>query len=475
MEEEGKQADVALQQQQAEEECTCGHFHDTGKSHKQASVSSSRMDSSFVHLPAHLSQAATEDGVKSRVPISFATSPSSFDAYQHLQELTRAAQNGGDGVRLCADCIHRVEVALDADTERLENECLMYEQSARQEEERLERLEKALGTAVSNNLNASAMMDSFHGSQPNTPNSNLQTAEQAYREEIQALEEDCRQQEAELGHLKALRLEQRNLAQELAETEYELETQKNALELEARAFNNDQQQLYNLLQEIETEVDKLSSDISLPSILLDLQVDKERGLRYPLINELRLAYRPKGDIKWNEIQVAWSLAAQLLLVIGTLFHYPSEQWKIVPLSHCAKLIFFSSNEEAKQTEGGEGGEDRQRRAVVYHLGHPKTNGAKAIRAWNTLLRQVIQHVSHKTQEEYQKGDMVAPFPKLPFGISPDTIGTIDLTQLNENDDAGWSRAIHFMASDLLWLSECAALYTSQQVLWTSAVLQAFQA
>ena len=365
----------------------------------------------------------------------------------------------------------RVELALDVDSERLEKECIMYQQAAKKEEERLESLEKALSSVTM----SPAMTDpnDDNNSEASTRIGGVQAAERAFRDEIQALEEECRQQEAELAHLKSLKQEQLEVSEDLSEAEYILEVQRNALELEARAFDNDQVQLYQMLREIEDEVDQLSSNISLPSLLLDLQVDKERGLRYPLINELRLAYRPKGDIKWNEIQVAWLLAAQLLLVVGTLFHYPSEEWKIVPLSHCAKLIFFSKSDEKtrERVYNNSSSHGRQKRAVVYHLGHPKTNGAKAIRAWNQLLHQVILHVSRKTEEEYQKGSMVAPFPKLPFPISQTAVGTIDLHQLNENDDAGWSRAIHFMASDLLWLSECAALYTSQQVLWTSAVLQ----
>ena len=361
---------------------------------------------------------------------------------------------------------------MDADSERLEKESTMYRQAAQKEEEHLESLKKALSSVTM----SPAMTDPYYGDGDETDGEasqrkdGMQAAEQAFRDEIQALEEECRQQEAELAHLKSLKQEQRQVSRELSEAEYILETERNALELEARAFDNDQVQLFGNLQEIENEVDQLSSDISLPSLLLDLQVDRERGLRYPLINELRLAYRPKGDIKWNEIQVAWSLAAQLLLVVGTLFHYPSEEWKVVPLSHCAKLIFFSkSNEKNRESENSSQG--RKKRAVVYHLGHPKTNGATAIRAWNQLLQQVILHVSRKTEEEYQKGSMVAPFPKLPYPISESSVGTIDLYKLNENDDAGWSRAIHFMASNLLWCSECAALFTSQQVLWTSAVLQ----
>ncbi|CAB9503819.1 expressed unknown protein [Seminavis robusta] len=458
-----------------EEVCTCGHFlgpHGSPIKHTVAGKTGA-IDASFVHLPAHLYQPVEGDDSapidrKKSVPFSVAASSKSLLECEHLNELNRAAQNGGDGVRLCADCINRVARALDADSERLINECYMYDQAARKEEERHESLEKAL-------IGVSFLGPSGGKDDAAAPN-NLQMAEEAFRDEIKLLEEECRQQEAEAEHLRALKEEQMNLAKELAETEYELEVERNALELEARAFNSDQAQLFQLLDTIDAEVDKLSADISLPSLLLDLRVD-ERGLRYPLINELRLAYRPKGDLKWNEVQVAWSLAAQLLLVVGTLFQYPSEQWKIVPLSHCAKLIFYSQNDNdtGGSSDEGDGGQGKKR-AVVYHLGHPRTNGAKAIRAWNNLLHQVILHVRRKTEDDnLERGTDSGSFPSLPFAISPTTIGTIGLTQLDENDDAGWSRAIHLMASDLLWLSECAAIYTSQQVLWTSAVLEAFKA
>ena len=357
--------------------------------------------------------------------------------------------------------------ALDADSERLLNECYMYEQAATKEEERFASLEKALSAVVTGSENSGSFSSS------KSPTNNLQKAEQAFLDEIAALEEECQQLEAELSHLNTMAEEQINLGKVIEETEYELEVERNSLELEARAFDNNQEQLSQTLQNINDEVDKLSSGISLPSLLLDLQVD-ERGLRYPLINELRLAYKPKGDLKWNEVQVAWSLAAQLLLVVGTLFQYPSEQWKIVPLSHCAKLIFYSNKEDNANVSSDTHQQDTKR-AVVYHLGHPRTNGATAIRAWNRVLHQVILHVRHKTEVEGHNVDKATTFPNLPFEISPTTIGTIDMNQLNENDNAGWSKAIHFMASNLLWLSDCAAIYTSQQVLWTSAVLEACKA
>lgn len=397
-------------------------------------------------------------------------------------ELSARRQTFIDRIYVISHSVHlffRVEQALDADSDRLRKECIMYNEAVRKEEERLERLERALKSVPM----SQTMTDPFMTDETSTitthPNTGVHTAEQAFQHEIEALEKECRQQEAELAHLKSLQHEQIEVSRDLDEAEYLLHVEQNALELEARAFDNDQARLYQTLRDIENEVDQLSSNISLPSLLLDLQVDKERGLRYPLINELRLAYRPKGDIKWNEIQAAWSLSAQLLLIVGTLFHYPSEEWKIVPLSYCAKLIYFSKTPESDRGDACASGqsieanssERRQERAVVYHLGHPKTNGAKAIRAWNQLLHQVAMHVSSKLEEEYKKGAMQMPFPKMPYSISNTTVGPINLNQLSENDDAGWSRAIHYMASNLLWLSECSALYTSQQVLWTSAVLQ----
>jgi hypothetical protein len=48
-------------------------------------------------------------------------------------------------------------------------------------------------------------------------------------------------------------------------------------------------------------------------------------------------------------------------------------------------------------------------------------------------------------------------------MSPNSIGGVLLTQLQDNDDSGWSRVIHFMASNLQWLSKCASIYALQQV------------
>ena len=61
----------------------------------------------------------------------------------------------------------------------------------------------------------------------------------------------------------------------------------------------------------DTERESIFFTVRLHAALFHLVVDK-RGLRYPLINELRLAYRPKGDVHWKEINAAWAQATQLL-------------------------------------------------------------------------------------------------------------------------------------------------------------------
>ena len=287
-----------------------------------------------------------------------------------------------------------------------------------------------------------------------------QNIEETYLREIQLLEQARRDQRDELKHLRGIQKEQVIAYEELQQFSESLAAEENALELEAKAFDIDQEQLSRMLGEVNNEVDRLtSSDIRLPALLVQLHIDAERGLRYPLINELRLAYRPKGDVHQMEIQAAWALAAHLLLIVTSIFQFQSQNWKIVPLSHCAKLIFCPpSSADATLIK------NEKNRIVVFNLGHPKTNGSKALFAWNALLCQVTEHVKHKTSDAIQNGIMdVLEVPQMPFEISPNSIGGVLLTQLNESDDSGWSRVIHFMASNLKWLSKCSSLYVLHQV------------
>jgi len=382
-----------------------------------------------------------------------------------------------------------VEQTLDIDTERMYAECQAYREAVRDDKSRIKGWRQAVqglaqptggaqhpSSANSNNNNNNN--NNEEGEEVLSPADSRdslvasltaeQSMEEAFRNEISLLEDACQQHREELLNFRDLQREQKRFERELDRVHEAMAHEQNALELEARAFDNDQEQLSWALLEIQDEVERLTSPkLKLSAALLHLQVDRERGLRYPLINELRLAYRPKGDVQWNEIQAAWALAAQLLLSIGpTIFQFQSCDWKLVPLSHCAKLFYYPPT-RSNNTGGASAtasNNNSTSRPVVFNLGHPKTNQNKALLTWNALLCQVIQHVSSELATAVELGILDAEeVPPIPFEITPTKIGNTSLTQLKEDDDGGWSRVIHFMASNLLWLSDCASNFVRQQV------------
>lgn len=163
-----------------------------------------------------------------------------------------------------------------------------------------------------------------------------------------------------------------------------------------------QKQLTSTLQAAQLEIDKLAAaDLSLFSLVID-----KRGLRYPLINELRLAFSPKGDLGWEEIQAAWGQVAQLLLFMNL----QKKDWRIIPLTLCAKII------HEKQ---------------VYNLGNSRSCMAGALKA---LVR------------------MLEGTSKQPFPMTASTIGDVGVAQLPNTDHPGWSRVVHYLACNLQHLS-----------------------
>jgi hypothetical protein len=279
----------------------------------------------------------------------------------------------------------------------------------------------------------------------------LETIEHDLRHEVARLEKMCHEQEAESHNLANLLNDAKAVAKQLDGLQWDINEEANALELESHAFYNEEQQILSELTDVQTEVGRLSSTtIRFPTRLLDLRVDSARGLRYPLINELRLAYRPKGDLEWDEIQAAWSLAAQLLLESATLLNFQSRHWRIVPLSQCAKIIYYHSN-------GGA-------RGIVHNVGHRTSNCSEALIAWNALLCEAIQYALATVQEGVEKGLLEkASLPKLPFAQATGKIGSVPLALLDVNDDASWSRVVHFMSCNLLWLANVASLWTQADV------------
>lgn len=324
-----------------------------------------------------------------------------------------------------------VEQALQKDTARLEQECFAYREAATRDQQRTRRA----------------------GLEQSKPGQALQVtnAQKAFEDEIAMLEEACRASETELECLEKLLREQMAIKQELDETMRTAAEERNTLLWNAKTFDEEQTQLSRDLTALQAIEETLSSSFHLTASVVSLKVDKHRGLRYPLLNGLRLAYRPKGDLQWNEVQAAWSLAGHLLFSMGTIFEVSGQQWRLVPLSDCVKLFYYPTPK----------GNDGKVAPVIFNLGHPETNSSKAILTWNAALSQTIQHARTvlKLSEVNQTNDQQRP----PYDISPTTIGNLVLPKLSADDDSSWAMAIHYMASNLLWLSRCADVYLQDKV------------
>lgn len=226
--------------------------------------------------------------------------------------------------------------------------------------------------------------------------------ETAFEDEVAVLQQAVARQEEELAGLKKAKQEQDEISKQLDDLEENEAHNENALELEARALWHVQKQLTSTLQAAQLEIDKLAAaDLSLFSLVID-----KRGLRYPLINELRLAFSPKGDLGWEEIQAAWGQVAQLLLFMNL----QKKDWRIIPLTLCAKII------HEKQ---------------VYNLGNSRSCMAGALKA---LVR------------------MLEGTSKQPFPMTAATIGDVGVAQLPNTDHPGWSRVVHYLACNLQHLS-----------------------
>jgi hypothetical protein len=412
--------------------CTCGQFHNHNiiddVSSSSAVFSSNKplntktptwLESSFVHLlsPRKLPQSSLSSSAKNFPAHAHAHAHPRhnnhqqhgfLESYHHLLQLLDAATSPASNVSLCADCIDRVAAALEADTERLYIEAQSYQDATTNSKQRSKTFQ-----------NLSPTMDQ-------------EQTELAYRNEIDILRQEVDARESELTHLHSLYQHQLVITQQLDEIDDQVQQEQNSLELQSKAFDNSIQLKTMVLSKVQMEVDRLML-VKLPHVLFDLQVD-QRGLRYPLINQLRLAYRPKGDIPLKEIQVAWSQATQLLLILGTLLQFRSSDWKLVPLADCSKLIY---------------------RKDIYNL---SPGDCRSLMAWNALLDQVVKHAVLVCSIDSQKEKQQPP----PFSSSSTSIGNTDLTQIDRKDPT-WSHVIHRMASNLLWLSECTSDRVAIQV------------
>lgn len=451
--------------------------HDGSKKNSLSSKkkSPSWLESSFVHLVSPQSSTRRTKDCKEHLHHPSSKTHHNHQhgflaRHQHLLQLLEAAYMYCDGadcnnvrttnnndkaefgmVELCADCIDRVVSALEVDTRRLYDETQVYQEAIRSSRHRIKSLRKTTNRHVTSEGAAADAKVHNRISAGNERNNN-NSIELAYEQEIAMLEQEIQARSDELSNFKSLHKEQTGITLELGLVEEALDIEQNSLELQSQAFDYRRQILTRTLTDVQEEVDKLTV-ISLPRVLFDLQVDQARGLHYPLINQLRLAFRPKGDVPAQEIQVAWSQATQLLLVLGTLLEYPGLDWKLVPLADCAKLIY---------------------RKEIFNL---VPGDCRSLMAWNALLDRIVKHTlslvanegdktfasSFTTSSSKQHRQESNSTSNPPYLSSPTMIGNTELARLDPIDHVGWSQVIHRMASNLLWLSNRASSLAATQV------------
>jgi len=341
-------------------------------------------------------------------------------------------------------------------------ECQAYADAVKDEEYKQTRLEKALSInlGVTDNNNTRTNEQTPLTSANDDDNQQLageikddlvESTVRAFQQEMKGLATSCTEHQDELNRLNNILLDQNQISEALTVEEEAVISELNALEIDARSFENTHHRLTLQCHAADREVAALSC-VRLHSSLFDITVD-ERGLRHPLINDLRFSHRPKRDLNltWAEINAAWSQAAQLLMFVASSIRFRSRGFRIVLLTTCAKII------EMRPTTGVNIGGDKR---IVHNLGSetldssgvPRKGGvdtiAVSLRIFHALLQEMFAHL--RSMGDPPSGVLLE---KPPFDIGPSFIGSHDLRQMHETDDVGWSHVIHCMASNMRWLSQ----------------------
>lgn len=348
----------------------------------------------------------------------------------------------------------RVASAIDENIEHLRNESRAYEEAVENEKDKQRRLGKALSINAGITQEQDKHIESLHSEEiitsatshePKTCNENggdiLQRTANTLQKEIQHLQSACHEHEEELWQLHALLKEQSHISHSLAQEENDLMMEFNALEIDARVFQETHQQLTHQCHAAEREKYYLSK-VHLHSALFKIDA-YGHGLDYPVINNLRLSHRPKGSLIWPEVNAAWSYCAQLVIFVGSSVKFKSKDLRVVPLTTCAKIIEVGTRGDKK---------------IVHNLGvdfgamdrktHRTEHIIPSIKSFHALLYQMVAHI--------QSLGKTKTLDKLPFHMEPLVIGTLSLFRIHEQDDVAWSDVVRCIASNLKWLSENAS-------------------
>lgn len=131
----------------------------------------------------------------------------------------------------------------------------------------------------------------------------------SYVEELPNLTRALTVHAEELSYLENLIQVQESRAQAIYQQKENSYLEINALEMDSKSLQYD---LENCARKLSLALEEvMHSNENLHLNLFEIDIDDR-----PLINGLRLAHRPKGNLKWKEINASWAEAVKLLLFCG---------------------------------------------------------------------------------------------------------------------------------------------------------------
>lgn len=376
-------------------------------------------------------------------------------ATQHTSSLIRMLREGDykSEQNLCEMCVERLHLAINDHTVRLKRQSAAYVDAVEAEEQKQD----------TNTLRS--MHDSAHGAQTilDSGNSNEQIRS-FLEEEIKNLQAAFHEQKSLSEHLTSLLIEQENRSQRISMEEDRLMHQMNDLELQTKNFQVESREIamkcLNTQQEMEAlKSTKINSALFLITNYSRADTDKNlkpyselHASKYPLINGLRLSHNSNENLQWSEIQTAWAQVALLLFFTSEILNFSSKDFRIIPLTDCAKIIQITSQKKKIEHTLGQETNIKGTRSRNQRYNQPCTLPNSLI-SLNHFIHQLVEcALSNKGSSSVDCNSET-----LPFKMSPTNIGQINLRLLGENDDEAWLDVINSIAANLDWLLKLSRL------------------
>mmetsp|Transcript_27503 Transcript_27503/g.39374 ORF Transcript_27503/g.39374 Transcript_27503/m.39374 type:complete len:539 (+) Transcript_27503:180-1796(+) len=390
---------------------------------------------------------------------------------------------------LCTACVDRVISAIEININQLQGESEIYKAAlATKEREMQQRRMKERQEITPRSIASNDGEDEIDKEKEIVKECAIiddddETASSFFEKELQLLSSAVRVHEQELNMLEGRLTEQCKISQQIAMQEEQLQQELRYFEYYTQHVWTRVQRpvLTNYMKRAQDEFDAISS-LQLPSLLFDVscpllpkkQDQKVSESSYSKINYLRLSHLPcaKLNLTWDEINAAWSQAAQLIFMVGAAVNFVSSDLRIVPLTKCAKIIQII--DPTKQTQlvhnlGIEVDHDDFKNKNHSRRREDETAASKyseflvSLCAFHRLLHQIVLHIQQQNfLSSFVLGDSSVnndvPSSAIPFLIEEERIGGLILSPSLSSDD--WSMIVHMIVADLKWVSSFVTAWSS---------------